>query len=678
MKRLIACLLLAGVWQSASAQELPDELQWLYQQAWHKECMATLPHKLGPRAQRLTKECTASGHSEDECRPLVYRANLNAISDNYAHSAGCYEQNLSPAVAACTTKEYRARSECLLMLDTREGRSCAEAVTKRMAACLAKYAKAEMARTPLIRDPLKVVLPSGITLHDWIAAARQRAGQAGEAQALFDESTAHIRAYGPHPDIVALRDQSLARLLSTLRVTNEEQAREFLPRLEALQKLAGNSTLLQQPLGKARHFLGDFDKARQHYSAALQAMKPDAAERKNVVAILSQIEKREKPSAMQLPPEVFAAYEYLKGELPGAMAGMTGEPLQFEVNYILSALVRMGDIDEALAQFDKLRPLRKAGKFDNPWAVSGGIASALASMGEVARAVQFADSLPDDPDKNGSFSMRRSGYEDIISALRVRKRWSEARQFLPQMRAQGRAEKVEEIEFFEAGADEDAEKAFTFAMRGAKSSWWATLFLKEEALKAPRIRPERVMEMARLIPNETKEYDPSDKSESRRLLLKAGLCEEAKAYIASPPKYLNRASEWREVAECRIKRQMQQGDLPAAEASMNRYLEEWRQSLTKNYQKESLVLAIGKAMNDRQRALEWSNRVLGEQYQWEAYGDEGKNPFLPNGSDAITLHLLEERYADAWQAIQSRPKRESRISHASLLISLALNKMNDR
>jgi hypothetical protein len=151
MKRHIACLLLAGVWQSATAQELPEELQWLYQQPWHKECMANLPHKLGPRVQRLTKECIANGHSEDECRPLVYRANLNAVSDNVEHGASCREQNLPPGVAACVNKESRARSECRLKLDAQEWRSCFDAGTKRITACLAKHVKTEQGKAEAAR-----------------------------------------------------------------------------------------------------------------------------------------------------------------------------------------------------------------------------------------------------------------------------------------------------------------------------------------------------------------------------------------------------------------------------------------------------------------------------------------------------------------------------------------------
>jgi hypothetical protein len=151
MKRLIACLMLAGVWQSASAQEPSEEQQWLFQQPWHKECMANLPQKLGPRVQRLMKECTANGRSEDECRPLVTRANLNAIADNIEFVASCYEQNFPPAVAACASKESRARIECRVMLNPQEARSCLDSSSKRNTACLAKYVKSEKDKAEAVR-----------------------------------------------------------------------------------------------------------------------------------------------------------------------------------------------------------------------------------------------------------------------------------------------------------------------------------------------------------------------------------------------------------------------------------------------------------------------------------------------------------------------------------------------
>jgi formylglycine-generating enzyme required for sulfatase activity len=164
----------------------------------------------------------------------------------------------------------------------------------RIDAALSEIGKSKEATAQLNAALTQKTLPSGITLHDWLTAAKPRAAKADEAQAVLNELAAHIRRFGPYPDLIALREQAAALLLRSLRVGSEEEAKAALPQLEALRKVAGNSMPLLLKLGKAQHFAGDFDKARQAYSAALKGMKPDEAARKSVVAALEQIEKRER------------------------------------------------------------------------------------------------------------------------------------------------------------------------------------------------------------------------------------------------------------------------------------------------------------------------------------------------------------------------------------------------
>lgn len=658
MKRALTMLLLVGLVRVACAQDASVIKEWLAQQPWYKQCQASLPFKWGPRFNMSLKECSDRGRSRDECFPLAMRANLNWITANNPHWDQCFESNLPPKVAACKIKTRYEEQECLLKLDYEEGQRCVKAVADKANACLAAHVKAEIARTPLIRDPLKVTLSSGITLYDWIVEARQRAGKPEEAQALFNETSAHMRAYGAHPDLVALRDQALGRLIGAIRLGSEEEARQAIPKLEALQKTAGNTPRLLQQLGRAYHLAGNFDKARQAYSALLQTMKPDAAGRKAVVAALGQIDKRIKPEVQAMPPEAFAANEYLKTEL--AATQIKAEPADHEVGKMLAGLIYMGERDEALAYFEKVMATRKRGTLDTAYASITLPIMALVATDHVESAARLAAGLPHDPDqKFGFLSLKRGAYSSLVSQLLNPQRWSEARRYVAELDADEQRQANLRITLYETGADKDVEKWFRLASKDEESSFTLNFYISQDALRPDKVKPERLLDIARQLPNKRWPHDPEAKGESTRLLFKAGLCEEGKAFLSGkqPP--------WKEYAACLA----QKGDLKGAEAVMDE-----RSTGNHPYKRESFAFSIGLAIDDPIAAEEWTTRKMGTTWQYSEY-------FRLAGKDntRYKLRLLkEQRYAEYWQLAQSYSDREARINAAMFLVSHAWGVANGK
>lgn len=653
MKRAIIICLLAGAIPCAWALDNAVINEWLGQQAWFDQCRKSVPFpQVGPRINKSLKECVDAGRSKDECEPLAMRANLLWINANTPHWVQCYENNLPPKIAACANKARIEDLECKLKLDTGERQRCAGPVIEKRYACLADHVKADIAKTPLIRDPLKVSLPSGITLHDWIVEARQRASKAEEAQALLDETTAHMRAYGAHPDLVALRDKALDKLVSSIRLGSEDEARQAILKLGALQQTAGNTPGLLQRLGRAHHLSGNFDKARQAYSALLLTMKPDAQARKLVVAALGQIEKREKPNAQAMPPEAYAAYAYLKTEL--AAAHVQAKPANNDPGLILSALVTMGEHDEALAFYEqKALPSRVRGEYDTTYAAAQHLVAALIRTENVEAAERFIQRLPHDPDnKYGLLSLKKGAYSTLVAHLWSTRHFDEARRHLAELDAEKQKDESFLIEFFETGADKDIEKAFRLASRGANESFNFSFQISEEALGPDKVTSERLMEMARQLPKDKW----GSNGPSMRLLFKAGLCEQGKTF------FKEKNPAWYEYASCLVRK----GDLPGAEA----VLDQESDPSTKS----SIALNIGLVIKDPWAAAEWTARKMGKGWKHEdIFRLDGGSNYKYRGQ-----LLKEGRYAEYWQLAQSYPNISHRIAAAHSLVVYAWQVANGK
>lgn len=141
-------------------------------------------------------------------------------------------------------------------------------------------------------DLTQISLPSGLTLKDWLDLAGERIA-AGEGRTVLTECAGYIKAYGPLPPLVELRDRMLTRVLARIETDFPESARASLAVLKALRDLVGEVEPLVLKEALANHMAGDYAAAQQAYSRWLKLASANDSRRSLMVKNLLRSRKRE-------------------------------------------------------------------------------------------------------------------------------------------------------------------------------------------------------------------------------------------------------------------------------------------------------------------------------------------------------------------------------------------------
>jgi formylglycine-generating enzyme required for sulfatase activity len=189
---------------------------------------------------------------------------------------------------------------------------------------------------PTVSDPSQVVLSDGLRLSDWVLLAKDRL-KAGEYRSLLVEGMAHRRKYGQFASLNTIVDTSVTALLQSLKVNdlqsadaayrtiqdiegvvgkgnsavaeaknkmsasllkmtnilNVNNAKKALDTIAFLKARFGDSLSATYLEAKAHHRLEQFGEAEKKYRGWLQRARPDAKERKKVLALLFRAQKHQ-------------------------------------------------------------------------------------------------------------------------------------------------------------------------------------------------------------------------------------------------------------------------------------------------------------------------------------------------------------------------------------------------
>jgi formylglycine-generating enzyme required for sulfatase activity len=137
---------------------------------------------------------------------------------------------------------------------------------------VAERTKTMLANLPL-PDAAKIILPSGLTLADWLRVADSRLPR--ESVAVLSEVSGYIRDYGPVPALTALQAKLLRDEVNQIQVTSLESAKTALPEITRLRQLAPTNDEVVRLDAIANHFLGNMDAATMSYALWLRLVPQD-------------------------------------------------------------------------------------------------------------------------------------------------------------------------------------------------------------------------------------------------------------------------------------------------------------------------------------------------------------------------------------------------------------------
>ena len=155
----------------------------------------------------------------------------------------------------------------------------------------ADQARKKLAALPL-PDARQIILPSGLTLLDWMNVTEKSSGSDDPVQ-IFGEVTPYLKKYGPFPQLQALHDKALNSVLRSIKLNTPESAREALPKLAKLRSVAEDDLRLIATNAKAQHLGGNFAEAATDYSLWLKLAPAESSQRSKMVNALLQAKKHE-------------------------------------------------------------------------------------------------------------------------------------------------------------------------------------------------------------------------------------------------------------------------------------------------------------------------------------------------------------------------------------------------
>lgn len=155
----------------------------------------------------------------------------------------------------------------------------------------ADQARKKLAALPL-PDARKIILPSGLTLLDWMNVTEKSSGSDDPVQ-ILGEVAPYLKEYGPFPQLIAIRDKALNNALRSIKLNTPESAREALPKLAKLRSVAEDDLRLIATNAKAQHLGGNFAEAATDYSLWLKLAPAESPQRSKMVNALLQAKKHE-------------------------------------------------------------------------------------------------------------------------------------------------------------------------------------------------------------------------------------------------------------------------------------------------------------------------------------------------------------------------------------------------
>ena len=155
----------------------------------------------------------------------------------------------------------------------------------------ADQARKKLAALPL-PDARKIILPSGLTLLDWMNVTEKSLGSDDPVQ-ILGEVTPYLKEYGPFPQLIAIRDKALNNALRSIKLNTPESAREALPKLVKLRSVAEDDLRLIAANAKAQHLAGNFAESATDYSLWLKLAPSESPQRSKMVNALLQAKKHE-------------------------------------------------------------------------------------------------------------------------------------------------------------------------------------------------------------------------------------------------------------------------------------------------------------------------------------------------------------------------------------------------
>jgi formylglycine-generating enzyme required for sulfatase activity len=137
---------------------------------------------------------------------------------------------------------------------------------------VAERTKTLLAKLPL-PDPAKIVLPSGLTLADWLTMANSRLPR--ESTAVLTEASGYIQDYGPMSALVELQTKIMHDEVTRIDVSSVESARNALPAITQLLKISPTNAEVVRLDAIANHLLGNMDAAIKSYTLWLRLVPQD-------------------------------------------------------------------------------------------------------------------------------------------------------------------------------------------------------------------------------------------------------------------------------------------------------------------------------------------------------------------------------------------------------------------
>ncbi len=241
----------------------------------------------GIRAQTSGTQCReACGAERDACERRL-AVNAATMTDGQRQELAKQCRDMPTACATRCGAESDTRATRPLpappVAPARDAPALADLPPSRVTKPVQARAKAGApdARRPA-QEPSTIVLPSGLTLADWMTLARPKIKGPDNHQ-VFVQAADYRNSYGPVEGLDQLLTDSSKGELAHVSIINATQAASALPVLQTLLSQCPTCVFVRTTLGKARHVMGDFTGAQTEYQAALRGLDPQDADRARVL-----------------------------------------------------------------------------------------------------------------------------------------------------------------------------------------------------------------------------------------------------------------------------------------------------------------------------------------------------------------------------------------------------------